>query len=93
MLIRVKDSRGVSGAHNGEGVRGEEERQFLVGVDEEEEGEAEAEGGNVGVQLSRLDVHTSNSNGDASGRAQYDNVSGGGLSAKAGIILVGFPFL
>ncbi|KIM76089.1 hypothetical protein PILCRDRAFT_826740 [Piloderma croceum F 1598] len=90
--IRVRDSRSWSGARNGE-----EEQRFLVGADEEEEEEegereGEREGGmpdvmgNVGV-LSRLDMHTSNLNGDASGRAQHDDVSGGGLSAKAGIIL------
>jgi solute carrier family 45 protein 1/2/4 len=40
--------------------------------------------GNPSAQLSRLDVHVSN--GDVS--EVHDNVSGGGLSAKAGIILV-----
>ena len=75
----------------------EEERPFLVGVDEEEEEERQGEMpsmmGNVGVPLSRPDLHTSNFNEDASGRAQCDNVSGGGLSGKAGIILVGFSLL
>jgi solute carrier family 45 protein 1/2/4 len=43
--------------------------------------------GNPSAQLSRLDVHVSN--GDVSGEDEvHDNVSGGGLSAKAGIILV-----
>lgn len=83
-----------SRARIGEVVSGEEERQFLVGADEEEEGDRERDGGipgvmsNVGV-LSRVDTL----NGDTIGRPQHDNVSGGGLSAKAGIILVGFPLL
>lgn len=43
--------------------------------------------GNAGAQLSRLDVHVSS--GDMNGEDNlHDNVSSGGLSAKAGIILV-----
>jgi hypothetical protein len=93
---RVRDSRSWLGG------RDEEERRFLVDADEDEGEEREGEGemeegmpgvmGNVGVQLSRLDVHTSNLNGDGSGRAQHDDVSGSGLSTKAGIIFVCFPF-
>jgi len=102
-LIPIRE-RSSPGTPNGEGVRGEEERRFLVGADEdeekEEEGEREGERegempgvmDNVGV-LSGLDMHTSNLNGDTSGRAQHDDVSGGGLSAKAGIILVSFLLL
>ena len=98
--MRERDSRSSPGTRNGEG--GEEEQRFLVGADEDEEEEGEREGeregempgvmGNVGA-LSGLDMHTSNLNGDTSGRAQHDNVSVGGLSAKAGIILVGSPLL
>jgi hypothetical protein len=94
--IRVRDSMSWPGARNGE-VGSGEERQFLVGTDEEEwEIAGEREGGMPGVMgdvgvLSRADVHTSD--GDASGRAQYDDISGGGLSAKTGIILVSFPLL
>jgi solute carrier family 45 protein 1/2/4 len=43
--------------------------------------------GNAGAQLSRLDVDNSNSDLNGGDELQ-DNVSGGGLSAKAGIILV-----
>ena len=89
--IRERDPRSSSGTRNGE------ERRFLIGADEDEEKEEEEERegempgvmGNVDV-LSGPDMHTSNLNGDTSGRAHHDDVSGGGLSAKAGIILVGF---
>lgn len=43
--------------------------------------------GNVDARLSRLDVHSSNDDTSGEGELQ-DNVSRGGLSAKAGIILV-----
>ena len=90
--IRERDPRSSSGTRNGE------ERRFLIGADEdeekeeEEEREGEGEGEMPGVMgvLSGPDMHTSNLNGDTSGRAHHDDVSGGGLSAKAGIILVGF---
>jgi len=91
--IRARDSG------NWECGMSEEERPFLVGVGVDEEEGEERQGempnvmGNVGVPLSRLDLHTSNFNEDASGRAQCDDVSGGGLSGKAGIILVGFSLL
>jgi hypothetical protein len=43
--------------------------------------------GNAGARMSRLDVHILN--GDLNGEGELqENVSGGGLSAKAGIILV-----
>jgi solute carrier family 45 protein 1/2/4 len=85
-MIPIRE-RSSSGTRNGERGRGEEEQRFLVGADEEEEEEGEREGEREGGMPGVM------GNGDASGRAQHDDVSGGGLSAKAGIILVGFPLL
>lgn len=81
-----------------------DERQLLVGDDRPDDHENEARSrsqsldeerdnvprlgvmGNPAAQLSRIDVHTSNDH--LNGGDIQDNVSGGGLTAKAGIILV-----
>jgi hypothetical protein len=101
MSIRLTDTRtrrrSVVGRHSEE--QEEEERQFLVEAEEEPDA-ASVEGedeemrpivSNVAARLSFVDVTATN--GDVHGNDEHDNEPNrttGGLSAQAGIILVGF---